>query len=397
VAEEKYQGPSRGHIFVCAEKTREECYRKSLFGSSKAYGAPVLRLKKGDILFLNDLSNDSLSGIYKAASDGGMDIEPEAWKGKYPYQIRFKNLQNTVVLPNAKKILRRLDYNHNTLLTGEKLALLIDLFVYRAMELEDIYIERRTGSQERVDNIASGDAPLLAATTLWNFPKQSYGATPKGDSKYPGVTPALVIYNLLWRYTKPGDSVVDPMCGSGTTIDVCREEARSVRGFDISPVRDDISKADARELPISDGVVDMVFIDSPYGDNINYNSDPANLDKMSSDNELFYDALEKVMQEAKRILKSGKILAWLISDQWENGKFIPVGFKTFERLSRHFEPIDIVSVARRGQSSHTEEWINRSRRLNFYLRGFKYLIIVKKPLTEEDKRQEPRTLLKEND
>ena len=38
-------------------------------------------------------------------------------------------------------------------------------------------------------------------TTLWDFPKQSYGKNPKGNWKFNGVTPAGVIYNLLKRDT----------------------------------------------------------------------------------------------------------------------------------------------------------------------------------------------------
>ena len=66
------------------------------------------------------------------------------------------------------------------------------------------------------------DKPVLHPTTLWDFPKQSYGKTQKGDWRFNGVTPAGVIYNLIMRYTKPGDLVVDSMCGSGTTIDICK-------------------------------------------------------------------------------------------------------------------------------------------------------------------------------
>ena len=68
----------------------------------------------------------------------------------------------------------------------------------------------------------------IESTTLWDFPKQNYGDTPHGNNKYNGVTPAFVIWNLLQRYTKEGDLVVDPMCGSGTTIDVAKELKRKV-------------------------------------------------------------------------------------------------------------------------------------------------------------------------
>lgn len=370
--------PLRGHIFVCTTKTKLECFQRSLFGSSKAYGASVLKMKKGDILFLRNVSDDTISGIYKAASDGGINIEPNAWQGKYKFQIRFENEINVLELGNATRIMKKLNYNDNTILIGEQLAYLVDLFAYKAASLECFHIKRNIGSQVNADSATLDDVPYLEPTTLWSFSRQSYGSTPKGDSKYPGVTPALVIYNLIWRYTEPGDLVVDPMCGSGTTIDVCKEETRRVRGFDVSPIRDDIEEADARSLPIDSSTVDLVFIDSPYGDNIDYNEDPNNLGKMSSDNNKFYDELEKIMVESKRILKDGKTIAWLISDQWEKDIFTAVGLKIYERLCRYFKPVDIVCVVRRGQSSHTGEWVNRSRRLNFYLRGFKYLFILKK-------------------
>ena len=44
-----------------------------------------------------------------------------------------------------------------------------------------------------------------------------------------------------------------------------------------------------------------------------------------------------------------------------------------------FEPIDLVSVTRRNQSSNTRIWHYRAQKFNFFLRGFKYLILAKKP------------------
>jgi DNA modification methylase len=226
------------------------------------------------------------------------------------------------------------------------------------------------------------EIPLIEATTFWDFPRQSYGLTPKGNNKYAGVTPALIIYNMVWRYTDPGDIVVDPMCGSGTTIDVCNQEKRRVIGYDIVSTRPDIIQNDARNIPLDSNSADMVFIDSPYGDNVRYSEHPDDIGHISSESKEFYDELEKVMRESFRILKPGKVLGWLIGDQWVRNRFTPVGFKIYERLCKHFEPLDIICISRRGQYSHTGVWYNRARRLNFYLRGFKYLIIVRKPSGE---------------
>jgi len=383
--------PIRGFLFACTRKTEAECLERQLFGTGKAYGPIVIRVRKGDLLFLNNVSTNNLYGVYRAVSDGAYNIQSDAWKGKYPYQVKTEVLGEKITLPNAKNILNILKIRRNTPVFGKKLIDVLDLFIPKITLSSTTRKVQRKGTtrliveqKERVrktknDVEIENEIPLIEATTLWDFPKQSYGRTPKGDNKYPGVTPALIIYNLLWRYTKPGDLVVDPMCGSGTTIDVCNEENRRVIGYDIAPVRPDIIQNDARQIPLDDESVDMVFIDSPYGDNVRYNDHQDSIGKISSETEQFYDELEKVMQEAYRILKEGKVLGWLIGDQWVKKQHTPVGFKIYERLCKYFEPVDVVCVVRRGQTSNTGIWFSRARRFNFFLRGFKYLIIMRKP------------------
>ncbi|OYT45612.1 DNA methylase [Candidatus Bathyarchaeota archaeon ex4484_40] len=255
-----------------------------------------------------------------------------------------------------------------------------------------LILEIQRKIKERINEVdIEEEIPLIEATTFWDFPRQSYGLTPKGDNKYPGVTPALIIYNLIWRYTDVGDLVVDPMAGSGTTLDVCKEEKRRCICYDIAPPRPDIIQNDSRKIPLEDNSVDLIFVDSPYGDNIKYNDHPDCIGKISSETEKFYDELEKVMKECHRILKEGKIIGWLIGDQWVKGKFTPVGFKVYQKLCKYFEPVDIVCVARRGQTSHRGPWYSRARRHNFFLRGFKYLFIMRKS-SSKLKRNEPRKI-----
>jgi len=220
---------------------------------------------------------------------------------------------------------------------------------------------------------------IIESTTLWDFPRQNYGGNAHGDNKFNGVTPAFVIWNLLQKYTKPGDLVVDPMCGSGTTIDVAKELDRKVIGYDIVPYRDDIIQNDARKIPLKNNSVDFVFIDSPYSDNVKYSDHPDCIGKISAETESFFGELEKVAQEIHRILKPDKTMGWVIGDHWrKKSGFIPVGIKLYQRLCKYFETIDIVCLTRRNQSSNTSIWHRRARQFNFYLRGFKYLFIMQK-------------------
>ena len=395
--------PIRGFIFTCSSKTEKECLDRLLFGTDRIYGPVVVRIRKGDLLFLVNVDTYILYGIFKAASDGGFKIIPDAWKGRYPYQVRVEPLGQIIKLAQASKILKKFGIKRNTPLYGEKLLDFLDIFIPKPTLMENLTKENpditfiiqrekeRIKKHIKVVDIED-EIPIIESTTFWDFPRQSYGIFPKGDNKYPGVTPALIIYNMIWRYTDPGDLVVDPMAGSGTTLDVCKEENRRCICYDISPTRPDIIQNDARNIPLEDNSVDMIFIDSPYGDNIKYNDHPDCIGKISAEDERFYDELEKVMKECYRILKPGKVLGWLIGDQWVKRKFTPVGFLVYQRLVKYFEPVDIICVARRGQASHTGVWHNRARRFNFYLRGFKYLLIMRKPYAEKKKTTKPRRI-----
>lgn len=370
-------------IFACTNNTEKECFERKLFGTNGLYGDKVFKIEKGDFLFLLNIDKDILYGPFIAHSKGSKNIEVDAWKGKYPYQVQVNENGEIKFLENAKKIFEQLNIDwKNEIIDPIRTDILIKLFKEPNQDLDKI----------KLPSLNLDEKPKLEATTLWDYPKQSYGKTPKGDNKYPGVTPAFIIYNLIKRYTEPGDIVLDPMAGSGTTIDVCKEENRNCIAYDIVPTRPDIIQNDARHLPLEDNSIDMIFIDSPYGDNIKYNDHPDNIGNISAEKEEFYDELEKVMKECYRVLKEGKVIAWLIGDQWVKKKFTPVGFKVYDRLCKYFEPVDIICVARRGQTSNTGIWYNRAIRFNFYLRGFKYLLIMRKPILNKNKTEKKRKI-----
>jgi DNA modification methylase len=390
----------KAHIFVCTNKTEPECLQRMLFGTSKLYSDNVAKVKADDIIFLLNVNSDILYGVFRAKSDGQQNIVPEAWKGKYPYQVKVEPLGDIQTLKNARNILKKLGINWHKPLDDSRTERLLTFFSSKESEYikqmienkpwglltpEKVHIKQGSVAENAITTALEEEKPPLEATTLWDYPRQSYGKTPKGNNKYPGVTPAFIIWNLIQRYTEPGDLVLDPMAGSGTTLDVCKEEGRRCICYDIAPTRPDIIQNDSRKIPLEDNSVDMIFVDSPYGDNIKYNEHPDCIGKISSETETFYDELEKVIKECHRVLKPGKVLGWLIGDQWVKKKFTPVGFNVYQRLSKYFETIDIICVVRRGQTSHTAIWYNRARRFNFFLRGFKYLFIMRKPSGEPSK------------
>jgi len=364
----------RGFIFACTDKSEGDFLKNLIFATNRTYAYKVSAIRKGDFIFLYNLDTDTIYGTFIAKSDGLYDKSLPIFGGKYPYYVEVEPLGEIVKKSDASKIFKKLHITWKDILTN------------KGVEILNFLIRGETVIFNGENLTDESFRPPIFSTTLWDYPRQSYGDTPKGDNKYPGVTPAFIIYNLIHRYTEPGDLVCDPMAGSGTTIDVCKEEKRKVIAFDIVPTRSDIIQADARNLPLKDNSVDMIFIDSPYGDNIKYNDHPLNIGHIPASEDKFYDELEKVMVECHRVLKDEKILAWLIGDQWAKGIFIPVGFKVYERLTKYFEPVDVICVVRRNQSSNTPFWHSQAIKHNFYLRGFKYLIIVRKTQARKDKK-----------
>lgn len=230
-------------------------------------------------------------------------------------------------------------------------------------------------------------------TTHWEYPSQHYGESTQGDPRYAGASPSWVVWQLLMRYTRKGDLVVDPMCGSGTTLDVARELERRAMGFDIAPSRADIVKADARALPLEDASADFFFIDPPYSTHIRYSDEEACLGRLSAfepDEDgvvggRYYRALDQVFAEAHRALKDRRYLAVYVSDSFRKRKagstapsFAPIGFTLFGLLSRRFAPVDVVCVKRGASKTRRGAWTKAAVEGNYFLRGFNYLLIMKK-------------------
>lgn len=247
----------------------------------------------------------------------------------------------------------------------------------------------------------------LFSTTLWEYPSQHYDSwvgedgnvvraarTMQGDKHYIGATPSWVIWQLLMRYTREQDVVVDPMCGSGTTLDVCTDLRRHGRGFDLNPQRPDIQLADARQLPIGNETVDFFFVDPPYSTHVDYSNDPRCIGKLDASPDAddgghaYYRSMSQVIGEMHRVLKPRRYAALYVSDSWRKrksgesgsgtGVFMPIGLELFAMMREKFRPVDIVSVVRNNAKLDKANWRKAAEEGNYFMRGFNYLFIVKK-------------------
>jgi len=83
-----------GYLFLCTNRTQEECLQRKLFGLSNKHAETVQKIKQGSVLFLYNMRSRALIGPFAAASDGKMNIEPRAWAHPnitgYPAQVRVQ-------------------------------------------------------------------------------------------------------------------------------------------------------------------------------------------------------------------------------------------------------------------------------------------------------------------
>ena len=91
-------------IFECSSTTYLDCVEKNLFGSNKPW---PLEIKAGDYCLLHHYEIGGLLGLWQATSNGGKNLVPKIWGGKFPYQVKVKLVIPTVT-EVPKKVLTKL-------------------------------------------------------------------------------------------------------------------------------------------------------------------------------------------------------------------------------------------------------------------------------------------------
>jgi len=150
----------------------------------------------------------------------------------------------------------------------------------------------------------------LQLYNVWNFPNR--------DTRYgldmEGAIPGQIVENVLYYWTEPFDIVVDPMAGSGTTIDVCKAMYRRYRAYDINPIREDIKKHDIRKgYPKECKNADLIFLDPPYFNMV--------FKDFFKDVNEFYDFIRKLAEDSYDTIKQKGTVAILMQDMTELGNY----------------------------------------------------------------------------
>ncbi|NAZ13689.1 MAG: methyltransferase domain-containing protein, partial [Desulfurococcales archaeon] len=213
----------------------------------------------------------------------------------------------------------------------------------QTISLEPIKIKRIEPSSEELTDVS---------TTVWSFPKRGSWATHKGD--YRGNWAPQIPRALILKYTDPGDVVLDPLIGSGTTCVEAILLGRNCIGVDINynavilahhrlyhlikylrekerreiNVWYKIYHGDARKLDqLSENSIDLVATHPPYLNIIRYGEEKTEGDlSRTKDLEEYLMLLKQVAEEIYRVLKPGGFLGILIGDTRIKRHYVPITY-----------------------------------------------------------------------
>lgn len=244
-------------------------------------------------------------------------------------------------------------------------------------------------------------------TTVWSFRRRGNWATHSGE--YRGNWSPYIPRNVIIKYSKPGETVLDYFCGAGTTAVEAKLLSRRCISYDINPQAIELAKrnidfsvnekpdlfselesktkiyepklsvADARDLSsINSSSIDLICAHPPYSNIIHY-TDSEEGDLSFFDIDEFLDEMSKVAQESFRVLKPGRQCAILIGDMRRKKHVIPLGFKLIDvYLQQGFHLKELV-IKRQHNCKTTGFWYANSIKYNFLLLAHEYLPIFEKP------------------
>ncbi|MDI6732462.1 MAG: DNA methyltransferase [Planctomycetota bacterium] len=246
-------------------------------------------------------------------------------------------------------------------------------------------------------------------TTVWSFKSRGSWATHNGD--YRGNWSPYIPRNIILKYSKPGETVLDYFCGAGTTAVEAKLLGRKSISLDINKEAINLAKknidfrisdrqlsfigeenpsqlyepelrvGDARNLSfLKDNSIDLICAHPPYADIVHYtNQTEGDLSFLGVDD--FLKEMAKVAQESYRVLKPGRQCAILIGDMRKNKNIIPLGFRLINVFLEVGFNLKELVIKRQHNCKTSGFWYANSIKYNFLLLAHEYLPVFEKPKT----------------
>ncbi len=194
----------------------------------------------------------------------------------------------------------------------------------------------------------------LRERNVWAFDT----ADPRfGKPNFKGRIPGQIVANALYYYTKPGDYVLDPFAGSGTTADIIESlqhfNDRKFKLYDAHPIDERIARNNIllTGIPEQSNNIDYIFLDPPteFTQKDSSTDFEVSLDAARAD---FLLKFKGIIRECARVLKSGGKVSIVMEPAFAGKEFIDFPAETtqlFKELS--FKQVGKVYLPKRSSES----------------------------------------------
>ncbi|MEM0155070.1 MAG: DNA methyltransferase [Thermoplasmataceae archaeon] len=208
---------------------------------------------------------------------------------------------------------------------------------------------------------------------------------------------------MMLRYTKRGDWVLDPFLGSGTTLIECRRMGRNGIGLELNEnIMNRSSEiiereknpfnartktyvgnalaADYKKIREDNGIerFQLVILHPPYQDIIKFSESPDDLSTIK-DTEQFVHKIGELSSRLHPHIQEGRILTLVIGDKYENGLHIPLGFYCMNEIMSRGYALKTMAVKNfdttRGKRSSEQLWRYRALAGGFYIFKHEYIFV----------------------
>jgi hypothetical protein len=139
---------------------------------------------------------------------------------------------------------------------------------------------------------------------------------PYGSNKFRGNTSGYLIRDLILQFG--ARTVLDPMAGSKTTQDVCRELEVECDCLDLS------EGFDAASSPLPDKRYDLIFLHPPYWNVLRFSNDQRDLSNSKTLQDFLNRLSRIILRLAHLLSKQGRMVV-LIGNKRKNGRYYPLG------------------------------------------------------------------------
>jgi DNA modification methylase len=286
------------------------------------------------------------------------------------------------------------------------------ILVARTIERAKYYIRRlvralsetKTGKMNDLNLHRWKEYDDILTDSLWILEKRDTSGAHSG--RYWGNFIPQIPHQLLRRYTKKDEWVLDTFLGSGTTLIESKRLGRNGVGVELLPkvahsaskaiqqederysARTEIIVGDSSTLDFKSELrrrkiksVQFLMMHPPYWDIVKFSKNKRDLSNAKSIDE-FLNLFGKIVDATYPVLDKGRYCAVIIGDKYSGGTWIPLGFYAMQEVLKRGYSLKSIIIKNfdetKGKRNRKELWRYRALAGGFYIFKHEYIFLFKK-------------------